>query len=400
MLLRHKTMEKNEIQNLVNKYLNNTASPEEREKLMKWYGENTDQEVEWLAEEENEELQLKTEMFAHIQQEIHRGNPEIYNGRQVILNSRRWIRIVAAAAITFMIGVSIYFYSRPVSTQLNKAVYTADVKPGTNKAYLTLANGKRISLTDVGSGEVANEQGISISKTKDGQLVYQITDQQSGAGVPKYNKIETPNGGQYMVVLPDGSKVWLNAASSLRFSATFKAMPVRLVELSGEGYFEVAKSKTQPFIVKTDRQKVEVLGTHFNINSYTTNDEVKTTLLEGSIKVAAETQYGSKSELLRPGQQAVLDANGIKVKEVDVEDAVDWKNGYFQFNNEDLESIMLKLCRWYDMDVRYSDPELKKETFQGSVSRHENVSKVLAMLQRTDVAQFKVEGRTINVSKK
>lgn len=398
-------MRESEIQDLVKKYLNDTATAEERDRLLEWYrGSNSHTEtLEWLVEDEKEVLQLKADLLHDIQQEIHNVQREIDYSTGPASKSDFIPRFLAiAAAILLVLGSGLYFYVDYHVGNIRKLNPLAqDIKPGGDKAFLTLADGRRISLTDVGSGEIVHEEGISITKTKDGRLVYRMNKQLKVTdGKPEYNTVETPKGGQFQIILPDGSKVWLNAASSVKFPATFENMANRMVELNGEAYFEVKKNHAQPFIVKTARQKVEVLGTHFNINSYSNDGVVKTTLLEGSVKIEAQTPDGKKLEILKPGQQALTDGTGMKVKEVDAEDAIDWKTGYFQFNNEELESIMLKLSRWYNMEVRYHDPEVKKETFQGGVSRYENVSKVLKMLQRTEVVRFSVEGNLITVYKK
>lgn len=390
-------MKPNQIQDLVEKYLNDTATVDEQQRLSHWYSTTNPEKVEWLAEEENEELELKADMLHYINSRITRDDAPVKT------RSWPWFRIAASAAAIFVaVGLGVYFYNAQNDKHNNFTVQQKhDIAPGTNKAFLTLADGRKISLTDANNGELAKEAGIHITKTKDGQLLYRASaDQENSVQNAKYNTVETPNGGQYQIVLPDGTKVWLNAASSLRFPASFKSLNNRKVELSGEAYFEVTKNKAQPFIVKTDRQEVEVLGTHFNINSYRNENIVKTTLLEGSIKIAAVTPKGMRTEILKPGQQAAVDGKQLKVNEVDTEDAIDWKNGYFQLNNENLENIMLKISRWYNIEVIYQDPEVKKETFQGTVSRDEKVSKVLSMLQRTGVVRFSIEGRVITVHKK
>lgn len=212
------------------------------------------------------------------------------------------------------------------------------IKPGGNNAILTLSNGKKISLTNTKSGELASVVGVSIIKTKDGELIYKVVKDSSAASNNidlAINTLETPRGGQYQIILEDGSKVWLNASSSLKFPPSFAKHKQRIVELSGEAYFEVAKDKNKPFKVISPtasnlKEEIEVLGTHFNINNYQDEHFAKTTLLEGSINV--KTVAGS--EILKPGQQLLSGNNSFKVRSVDVEDVIAWKNGYFIFENE------------------------------------------------------------------
>ncbi|MGY0036944.1 FecR family protein [Pedobacter sp. NJ-S-72] len=211
--------------------------------------------------------------------------------------------------------------------------------------------------------------------------------------------METPKGGQYQLVLPDGTKVWLNAASSLRYPVAFQGNE-RKVELTGEAYFEVAKDKTRPFEVYSNNQVVQVLGTHFNINAYSNEPFVSTTLLEGSVKVTNSLTNAQK--IIRPGQQSLISKDGqagIEVKNMDLDEAVAWKNGYFMFNEEELESILKKVSRWYNVDVQYEQEELKHQLFSGTLSKYSNVSQVLKKLEMLQSIHFKIEGRKIIVTK-
>jgi len=265
----------------------------------------------------------------------------------------RW---AAAAIILLSFSIAVLYY---VNKKEEIHVFAADVDPGSNKAILTLADGRKISLTDAIDGNVAVQDGISITKTANGQLIYTITAQSNvGLDSTKFNTISTPNGGEWQIKLPDGSNIWLNAASSLKYPLSFASSKQRHVELTGEAYFEVAKDKSRPFIVSSSKQKLEVLGTHFNINSYTDEPVTKTTLLEGSIRIS---QNGTNNvEVLEPGEQSIVSANGINVKESNVDEAVAWRKGYFMFVNEKQESIMRKIARWYNVEVNYADPAAKE----------------------------------------
>lgn len=301
----------------------------------------------------------------------------------------KWL---SAAVIVIAASFSLFFYL----TRKKEHVYTSDALPGNNKAILTLADGKKISLSDAVNGDIAEQSGISISKTADGEIVYNIA-KTANVEDDRKNTISTPNGGEWQIRLPDGSMVWLNAASSLTYSLNIASATQRSVELQGEAYFEVAKDKAHPFVVSTARQKVEVLGTHFNINSYPDEQVTKTTLLEGSIRVLHNETH--EAEILQPGEQSIVSAAGIKVNEVDTDEFVAWTKGYFMFNNERQESIMRKLARWYNVEVEYADEAARNVMYYGTVSRFEKVSKVLRKFEQTGEVRFDIKASKIIVHK-
>ncbi|HTE34462.1 MAG TPA: FecR domain-containing protein [Chryseolinea sp.] len=306
----------------------------------------------------------------------------------------------AIVAAVFFASVSLIYISsrtqRPTVAQKkqtnSKLGPVNTIAIGGNKASLILSDGTAIVLDDAANGLLTTQAGIKISKTADGQLKYDASQSlTSNANV--FNTIKTPRGGQYQVVLPDGSSVWLNAASSLKFPTVFSGNE-RKVELTGEAYFEVAKNAAKPFIVASGNQNVEVLGTHFNINAYQDDGSIRTTLLEGSIKVShAQT---NDFRLLAPGQQAELEKE-IRVTKVDVHQSIAWKKGYFSFAGENIKTLMRQISRWYDVEVEY-EGNLTTEGFVGSMSRFENVSEVLHMLELTGMIHFKFDGRKIIVS--
>lgn len=318
----------------------------------------------------------------------------------------RFTRIAAvAASIAIVLGVGILLFAPKKNDQL--ATYPNDVDPGSDKAILTLANGTKINLSDARSGSLLSQSGIEIIKAKDGTLVYKVAASKSNTSA--YNTITTPKGGQYKIVLPDGTRVWLNAASSLSYRTSLNdGRGERKVNLVGEAYFEVSKLKSvigiqkqvrkMPFIVKTDKQEVIVLGTHFNINSYKDEPDTKTTLLEGAISISAP--HGNKGgTILKPGDQAVNNGAEIKVKKIDTSMAVAWKNQEFVFRNESLESIMRKVGRWYDVEIIYENNEVGKELFGGAISRYDKISKVLCALEGTGDVKFKIQDRKILITK-
>ncbi|ALL05007.1 hypothetical protein AQ505_05560 [Pedobacter sp. PACM 27299] len=321
-----------------------------------------------------------------------------------------WTKIAVAATILFALSIAFYFYNIPYKTGIapREQLSQSKINPVHQKAMLTLADGRRITLDEAENGEIAEQGGVIITKTKDGQLVYEgsanegsVTEKSTTEGSASTaaargnapNKIETPKGGQYQVNLPDGTKVWLNAASSLSYPVSFTG-DKREVKLLGEAYFEVAKNKNMPFVVYSKGQEVEVLGTHFNVNAYPDEAKTKTTLLEGSVKVKLLVAKGTA--LLKPGQQSVYEGDQLDVNAIDVAEVIAWKEGYFLFQDEDIRSIMRKIARWYDVEIVYAANISPKE-IGGRISRNKSLDYVLRTLSRTDKFNFKVEGRRVTV---
>lgn len=305
-----------------------------------------------------------------------------------------WFKYAAVAAVLLLMFSAVYFYyGRHSNTTLVGA--HQDIAPGINAATLKLASGRTIFLTDTVTGKVAEEAGVNITKTAGGQVVYHISDF-SRAEVKSMNTISTAKGEQYQIVLPDGTKVWLNAASSVKFPVSFVKRKERRVELNGEAFFEVARDKKHPFIVETEQQKVKVLGTHFNISAYGDEKTVKTTLVEGSVQVSGKTEKEIK--ILKPGQQSLITAEHIEVNsKADLEDVLAWKNGYFKFN-ESLESSMNKIARWYNIEVVYEvNPD--GMGFEGKISRNKSLSVLLKNIETAGGIHFKIEGRRVTVIK-
>lgn len=315
---------------------------------------------------------------------------------------RLWPRIAIAAAIAFIVIGAYFFRSTFTKTDNDDtALVAADIAPGKNGATLTLASGQKIFINDVLAGNIASQSGVRISKTKDGQIIYEVTDQ--GTGKIEYNTLTTTRGEQTRVRLPDGSLVFLNAASSLRYPTSFAKSAKRSVGLTGEGYFEISKNKAQPFVVTAANQEVEVLGTHFNINAYTDEKAVRTTLLEGSVKVASLSADGSgannaNGKVLKPGQQSVMTDQGIRVNNVDLDEAMAWQKGYFRFYDEDIATIMRKVSRWYNIEVEYSG-KLPENGFNARITKYAGIKEVLEKLEKTGDVHFKIEGRKVIVSK-
>lgn len=369
---------------LLAKYKTGQCTAEEKQLVEKWL----------LFYRSEETTGLTTDDFEQIDREVwHR----IKQRTSLKLSYRSlWLKTAAAAAILFVLGAGLWFTIRQTRPG-ERVMMVNDVAPGGNKAFLTLSNGKRIALTSAFHGKLAEEAGVRITKTKDGQLVYEIEANHGPHKADAVNSIETPRGGQYEIRLPDGTGIWLNAASKLSYPLTFSGKAKRQVELSGEAYFEVAKDKAHPFIVKSVQQEVEVLGTHFNVNSYKDEINTTTTLLEGAVRIRTTDHHEA---VLKPGQQSLLTGRGpITVADVKTDVAMAWKKGEFEFSGESLDGIMRKISRWYDVEVIYEDPALKNEIFSGGISRFEHVSDVLKKLSLTEAVRFKIEGRRIFIMK-
>ena len=374
-------MEKPDLKTLIIKYNAGECSEEEQALLESWYLRYEESGPGDLsAAARNADLRSIGESLPGYRPKVRRPFP--------------WVAAAAVLLICLSFGIYTYLDQAPKNNPGQVSTIQNKVEPGENKAVLVLANGKKVNLMEAANGEIATQSGIVITKTREGQLVYTNparADEKTKTDQVPFNEILTPNGGQYQLNLPDGTAVWLNAASSLKYPTYFSGRE-RKVELTGEAYFEVAKDKEMPFIVKTGRQEVRVLGTHFNINSYSNEKETKTTLLEGAVKVAGN----GATVVLKPGQQAVLSSSQLQVQPVDVEEAIAWKNGYFQFNRSDLESLMRQVSRWYNVKVQYAGKIPLKE-YTGKIPRHVSTEKLIEMLNYSGIkCQLQESGIVVN----
>jgi len=321
---------------------------------------------------------------------------------QVSVNEPRkkklWPLLIQVSAIAALLCVVLFafFYTKkaPNVDQLKANLTKKPIVPGKNQAILTLSDGSEIALDSAKDGVLASQGNVQVYKSKTGQLTYNVlsTVERSAADPlrPIYNTISTPRGGQYQLTLPDGSKVWLNAASSLKYPLRFSGNK-RQVELTGEAYFEIKADKRHPFNISVNNSAIEVLGTHFNVMGYQDEAETKTTLLEGSVKIMS----GSISKMIIPGEQASV-KNGIRVSKVNVSEAVEWKNGNFNFSHEKIGSIMRKISRWYDVEIQYNG-KTTSEGFVGTIPRSKSIQEVLKYLELTELVRFKIKERRIIV---
>lgn len=399
-------MEKeNYLQQLAEKWKNGTISPAEQIEFNQWYDAFDDSMLEDQAAKESI-AELKDRLYAGIvsRESIETAEklvPQQQNAKVLSIQKAAkpisfWISIAAAAAIFIAIASALIFLPPPKNNKDNELAqnHQPDLKPGGLNATLTLADGRSVVLNQLKANELIEQAGISIHKSKEGLLVYQVKNSKATALAKEFNTLSTPIGGTYQIELPDGSKVWLNAASSIRFPASFEGLKERKVELNGEAYFEVAKDKSKPFKVSRNQQEVEVLGTHFNVNAYSNEGPIKTTLLEGAVSLHLSNGPSAK---LQPGQQAIFKDGKWDIKAVNATEVMAWQKGNFVFNDEDLSSILRQLERWYGVQVDYSQVPDRK--FSGVISKNVYLSKVLKMLELTGNIHLNLEGNTIKAAK-
>lgn len=297
-----------------------------------------------------------------------------------------------AAAVLVLVAAGFWLWRAPAQREKTPATATAmpagDALPGTNKAVLVLADGTSVNLDSAGSGSVGQQGNTKIIKLP-GQLTYNAGT--GGNEAPVFNKVATPRGGQYQLTLSDGTRVWLNSASSIRFPVAFTGSE-RYVEVTGEAYFEVARADKNgqriPFRCKVNDMEIAVLGTHFNVNAYADEAEIRTTLLEGSVQV----KQGAATQLLAPGQQSRVGKDGqiTLARQVNLDEVMGWKNGFFVFEEADIRQIMRQVEKWYNLDVVYEGP-VPDGRFNGRVSRNTPASQMMKVLELSGI-QFRIEG--------
>jgi transmembrane sensor len=378
-------VDKQRINYLLQKYTEGTIDDFEKKELMGSYKETSFQDAEYPDD--------RAAVSERILRRLHN---EIADDKRITY-AKLW-RISAAALVFILLSAGVYVLKRPKIEEqaFVKPVIKQTILPGANVAMLTLGNGKIISLNAVSKGKLAMQGNTVITKNTDGQISYQVIDDRKNDITKEpitYNTLTTPPGGQFKITLPDGSNVWLNAASSIKYPSRFNGNE-RHVELHGEAYFEIFKNKNIPFTVTAENIAIKVLGTHFNVMAYKNEPAINTTLLEGSVSLSAKNSHA----LLSPGEQGVLSmgAEKIQVGNVNVDDAVAWKNGYFSFKKTNIRTAMNKIARWYNVDVEYRG-NVNNKVLGGTVSRAENITELLNYLELTGIAKFKIDGRRIVV---
>jgi transmembrane sensor len=384
-------MEKSMLEDLLEKYLTGTASEEEKHQLKAWYNSFDDEKVIVRSQSIDEEQEVYERLSGRMDKILNMP-PKKAKIISIKRNYAFWK--VAAAMIILFCGYWGWktFQSHPDNKQVELAIYK--VHGGHSGAILTLANGKQIFLDSAQNGTISTNGNNNNIIKKGSQVIYG-SQSVNEDGPVTYNTMATQKGREFQIVLPDGTKVWLNAASSIRYPTVFNSAP-RVVEVTGEAYFEVAhqadkKGERIPFIVHTNRMTIQVLGTHFDVNAYADEPYTKTILLEGS--VAANEINSSKGVIIQPGQQAVISSDlpgQIKVGSADIDKAIAWKNGLFQFNDDQLEAILRQVSRWYDIDIQCASDK-KDLRFNGVISRRSNVKAIMDLLSATGVVNFKIE---------
>jgi len=398
---------KDRIPKLIAGHLRGELTTSEQKELTDWINEKEANKL-FFAECTNEKLLAeelrqfnkkdRNPILNNTLQSIDPGAKTTNRGR--LLQMKRYMAV--ASLVVIAATIIIYVLNRGsnkkelAETTVNaNDSYKNDVPPGTEKAILTLANGSTIELSNSGNKKITDENGTAVNQ-QGAQLVYDVSQSSSSStsqSTLSYHTLSTPRGGQYQLVLPDGSHVWLNAVSSIRFPTAFVGKE-RNVEITGEAYFEVTPDKTKPFTVSVNGMKVEVLGTQFNINAYEDEGEIRTTLLEGSVKINKD----GKTSLLKPGQQASVNKNGnIDVTDhVDLDAALAWKNGIFLFKKNDMETIMRQVSRWYDADIVFEN-KIPGYFVATGIPRTMPVSKLLKALEMAGGVHFEIDGKKILV---
>lgn len=389
-----------DLKKLYHKFLSRQCSPEEIQELMDHFHlKGAESELNELilaqlesANEEAQDTEAVDLVLQHNRESIHQK----INQDLAIQPSSWRIYLRAAAVLGLITACSWYFFSANTDPKLlgNKILASGDIGPGSTRARLILSNGESIDLENASDGDVVSKNGESYAKILGGKLTCLLQSEDNNDTA--FNTISTPKGGVYELVTPDGSKIWLNASSELKFPSTFAAGK-RVVELKGEAYFEIAKDKKRPFIVRTAGQETEVLGTHFNINNYADELATTTTLLEGSVRV--HPSNSAKGVMLSPGQQSVLKDQQLRVQKADESAALDWMNGKMVFKNETLKSIMRKVSRWYGVEVQIKG-DIGDLEFWGAVSRNNNLSSILNYLKETEDLDYSISGKNVTIFKK
>jgi len=395
--------------NTLIRYFRGECTPAEIELVSLYLAMDVDQELvatcmkaAWLDEKNDAHLQVSEADLTGFKQRFYAKQIKLIPApiieeqyvRGQLYQFPVWLRV--AAVLLILMGITLFTYNtHTVKSEFAKIV--GEVAPGSDKALLTLGDGSTISLSDRSAGKLAMQGGLQVEKIGTGEVVYSGRTMVQDAGNVT-NTITTPRGGQYRITLPDGTKAWLNAASSLSYPLKFKEGE-RRVKMTGEVYFEVAKAissnsgKHVPFFVETDQQTVQVLGTHFNVSAYADEPAVKTTLLEGSVRIISRS---GDVALLQPGQLALLTEH-IQIKEADVDQELAWKNGDFIFKGETLESALRKVARWYDVEID-CPPQLGKLRFNGMISRSQPLSMIAEMIALTKVGKVTVKERRLIVT--
>ena len=391
------------ISRLLFKYLQGTLTPEEEYELEKWKLQSAEnrQFLERLSNEATQVIDtdgtlpgtLEEKIFGKIRDKV----PELH-GNVIRMRGNWWRYAATAAVVLILFGYSIMTMmqkERPkqVVAKVEQPVVEDVAAPDGNYASITLAGGEKIDINGSSRGTLASQGKVQVIKSADGLIIYKVATGRV-RGKMQFNTLANPKGSKVIgMVLEDGTKVWLNAGSSLTYPVAFIGKE-RKVSITGEAYFEVAKKKSMPFRIMKGEMMVEVLGTHFNVNAYGDEPHMKVTLLEGAVKVSS----GNVSGILKPGQQAKVKDNDINVQsDINIDQVMAWKNGYFSFEKAGITEVMRQIARWYNIEVAY-DGEIPNERFGGELRRNSKLSSVLKVLEKSGV-KFRIENNKVTVFK-
>ncbi len=384
---------------LLHQYILGEISPEDREELAGLAGEEEYEELlaTILAEDLRQQPHHVVPPDDHVRQRLSERLP----GNDFWPATKKYRRLFprwAAAAVLAVVATTGLLLLSKLSKKPaadSNAVNAAAIAPADNKAVLTLGNGSRIVLEQTANGAIAQQGGTKIIKLNNGRLLYQNQQSEDPSTAVSFNTLSTPRGGRIQLVLPDGTAVWLNSASSLKYPAVFTGTE-RMVELTGEAYFEVAANVKQPFKVKLNGVVIDVLGTRFNIHAYSDEPIITTTLVQGKVRVTDQLASKEKACILIPGEQAVASAEAFVTQRADLEQVLSWKNGLFIFEDRKLPDILREMSRWYDIDIEFRTP-ITGERYGGIINRNSTLPKVLELLQQNGIHHFKLEGRKLIV---
>lgn len=373
---------------IAQKVTNGTASTEELQAYLLYLK---------VLEKQQEDLPFDPENQRHLKYSLKQRIDKKIHVSQQPTSKKLPYKYAAAVALVMFSALVGYWYLQQDKEPVQQTIITSNTPVSefqSKKTTLTLADGSAITLDDAATGELAKQGATTIIKSSDGKIHYKPTG--TSVAIISYNTISTQKGGQYQLALPDGSLVWLNAASSITYPTAFGSTE-RKVKVQGEAYFEIRQLANQPFIVETNNQEVVVLGTSFNINAYKT-DASETTLISGRVKVKNLRSASTASHTLSVGEKALINHQGIQIAKANIEEITAWKNGYFQFQGE-LQDIMDQIGRWYDVRIDYRLSGKEALSFGGKISRNRSLQEVLTIIEATGNVHFKVEGRRVMVSK-
>ncbi|SEM78596.1 FecR family protein [Chitinophaga rupis] len=389
---------KGHYEELLQRYLEGSCTPEEAAALYNWLKASDAHRplLARLQQEFEQAINTPHEIPAAVSDRIEARLLQHISRNKIMPLRHPWRWAAVASVLMLLLAGSVYWFyktdkSHNIASNMalnKKSVISNDVAPGTNKAVLTLADGTTVELDNAGNQVL--QQGKTTVQQRNGRLEYAAQGKGEAIG---YNTLVVPRGGQFNIVLPDGSHVWLNAASRLKYPTAFTGKE-RVVELQGQGYFEITHNADHPFIVAINNTQVQVLGTRFDIMAYPDEQSLNTTLLEGAVRV----QRGERQQLLKPGQQSVLEytTGQMSVRQADIDQTIAWKTGFFEFDNAGMNVIMRQLARWYDVEVTYGNVNSNR-LFGGRISRNLPLSEILHMLEANG-AKFSLEGRRLTVT--